>query len=220
MDLFADHEELSQAAAGRIARAAEQAVSERGRFLLCLCGGQTAPRTYQLLAEHELPWDRTHLFFGDERWVGESGNHYEAVRSLFPRANFHPYPLEPAEDAEAAAALYEAHLQEFFAGEPPRFDVAVQGLGADGHTASLFPDTAALAEQERWVVAHYVPVKERWRLTLTYPILAVARELLFLVSGPEKAEALKGVLRGSDLPATPLVQLSQARLFADRAATT
>jgi len=220
MDLFADHEELSRAAAERLARTAERAVAERGRFLLCLCGGSTPPRTYQLLAERrDLPWADTHIFFGDERWVGESGNHYESVRELFPRATFHPYPLG-AEDAESAAARYEEHLREFFEGELPRFDVAVQGLGDDGHTASLFPGTAALGEQERWVVAHFVPGKQKWRLTLTYPVLGAARELLFLVSGAAKQAALRAVFRGDDLPATPLVRLGHARVYADRAATT
>jgi 6-phosphogluconolactonase len=116
----------------------------------------------------------------------------------------HRMPAE-AEDIDAAAMSYESELRLAFGArgsEPPAFDLVWLGMGPDGHTASLFPGTAALEEETRWVVGNRVPQQDTWRMTLTFPVLAAAREVLFVVTGADKADALRAIRAGrSDLPA-------------------
>lgn len=212
---YTDWQALSAAACAWLTERAQMALSTRGRFLICLCGGSTPPLTYELWSQAALPWDKVHIFWGDERWLGEPGNHHETTGPLFEQAVLHPFPQ--AGQPEEAAATYEAQLTSFFGGLP-HFDVAVQGLGDDGHTASLFPGSPGLEEDRRWVVAHWIPAKGRWRLSLTYPALENSRELLFLVSGQAKRQALASVLQGADLPATRLIQQAQTHIFCDLAA--
>ena len=163
-----------------------------------------------------IPWDRIHIFWGDERWVplgSPESNAGEARRGFLdlvpiPPGNVHPWDTA-AESPREAAAAYETQLRELFA-EPsgiPRFDLVLLGMGNDGHTASLFPDTGALVADGRLAVANYVPKMDANRLTLTAPLLNAGREILFLVGGPGKADTLEAVLEGPELPANFPAQL-------------
>jgi 6-phosphogluconolactonase len=211
LEVVADRDELSRAAADRFCAQAQQAVHDRGRFTVALSGGSTPRDFYALLANEEagyrnqLAWDKLHFFWGDERHVppddAESNYKmaYEAMLSKVPvpAGNIHRIAAEMP-DAEEAARAYEAELRQFFQADsgPPRFDLALMGLGPDGHTASLFPQTAALHEKERWVVSNWVQKLHTHRITLTAPLLCQALEVLFLVAGGDKAIALRDVLHG------------------------
>jgi 6-phosphogluconolactonase len=217
----ADATELAATAAQRVVAASQAAIAERGRFALVLAGGDTPRMLYERLAaapEGAIDWARTTLFFGDERAVppDHPESNYRMAResllapSAIPAEQVHRIMGEAA--PQAAAAQYEAVLREQFTGDWPDFDLVLLGLGDDGHTASLFPGTAALDVTDRWVTANHVPALDAWRITLTLPALNQARELLFLVSGAGKAAALAAVLApGSDLPAAR-VQPVQGRV--------
>jgi 6-phosphogluconolactonase len=229
-------QDLFQAAAEEVIRAATGAVAERGRFTIALSGGSTPKSMYTLIAANAstgLPWDRMFFFWGDERHVppdDPESNYRMAKESLLskvpvPAANiFRALTENP--DAAAAAEAYEQTLRKFFAvapGEFPRFDLILLGLGPDGHTASLFPETAALQEKTRLVVANWVEKFNASRITFTLPVLNAARCVAFLVSGMDKAAVLHEVLEGN-APAekypSKLVRPSEGKLiwFVDRAA--
>jgi 6-phosphogluconolactonase len=209
--VFPDSEAVSRAAAGEFVRAATEAVAARGRFTVALSGGSTPQRLYQILAEapfrDRVDWGKVEVFWGDERSVPpdhKDSNFRMAREALLdrvplPAANVHRLEAERA-DRDAAARDYQAVLVRTFGvpadGEPPAFDLILLGMGPDGHSASLFPDTTALGEMKRWVVVNYVPKFATERVTLTYPILNRAREVLFLVAGADKAEPLHDVLEG------------------------
>ena len=203
-------EEVSREAAARLQRLAAESVVAAGRFSVALSGGSTPRALYELLAEppfrETIDWPRVHLFWGDERFVSADhpDSNYRLAREALiskvpiPSLNVHPIPTEDS-DPEAAAARYEETLRHFFVlseGDVPRFDLVFLGLGADGHTASLFPGSPALSESHRLVVATYVQKLAAWRLTLTPPVLRAARHVIFLVCGPDKASALQEVLKG------------------------
>jgi 6-phosphogluconolactonase len=206
---------VSRAAAALIVAQANLAVAARGRFSLALAGGATPRRTYELLTmprfSDQAPWDRVHVFWGDERCVPLSDSRSNARmamaawldRAPIPRAQMHPIDCAP--DSASAARRYEALLQEFFAGQPPRLDLVLLGLGEDGHTASLFPGAPVLAETQRWVAAVYAAAGDLHRVTLTAPLINQARLVAFLVAGRAKAAILQEVLHGplepSRLPA-------------------
>lgn len=206
-------QELFEAAAEEVVRSAAESVSQRGRFTIALSGGSTPKSLFNLLATNAksaLPWDRTFFFWGDERHVPptDPDSNYrmadEAMLSKIPvaSANIFRIPTENP-DAAAVAQAYEQTLQKFFAlkpGEFPRFDLILLGMGPDGHTASLFPNSAALQEKSRLVVANWVEKLKTHRLTLTLPVLNAGRCVTFLVSGTDKAPALHAVLE-SDAPA-------------------
>ena len=227
--IFADSDGLCREAAERILRDGQKAVADEGRFVLLLSGGQTPRRLYALLGSAEyrdrLDWTRTHLFWGDERAVplSDPQSNYRMVaetllsRIVIPEDHIHRIRTElPPEEA---AASYERELREFFAG-PPRFHVALLGMGADGHTASLFPGSHALREQKRLVVTTAKGSIER--ISLTLAALNAAREVLFLVTGTAKARVLAAALEGpldSELPAALVRPASgQVVWLVDRAA--
>jgi 6-phosphogluconolactonase len=201
-----DLRELSREAAARFQRLAADRIAAAGRFSVALSGGSTPRALYRLLGEppfHEtIDWPRVHLFWGDERFVppDHPDSNYRLAQEAFistvpiPAGNVHPMPTEGS-DPHAAAARYEETLRRFFASRP-RFDLVLLGLGADGHTASLFPGSPALDEDGRLVVAVYVPKLDAWRLTLTPPALRSARHVMFLVSGLDKASVLREVMEG------------------------
>ena len=205
-------QELFEAAAEVVVRTASEAVAQHGRFTIALSGGSTPKSLFHLLAANartSLPWDRMFFFWGDERHVPPTdpdSNYrmaHEAMLSKIPvaEANVFRVPAEMA-DASAAAAAYEQTLRKFFAlspGQLPRFDLILLGMGPDGHTASLFPGTDALQEKSRLVVANWVEKFKTSRITFTLPVLNAARCVAFLVSGTDKAEALRAVLE-SDAP--------------------
>ncbi len=228
-------QELFQAAADEIIRAATEAVRQRNRFTIALSGGSTPKGLYTLIAANAagLPWEKIFFFFGDERHVppdNPESNFRMANESLLskvpvPGSNVFRIPAELA-DAALAADAYEKTLRDFFSlkpGECPRFDVILLGLGPDGHTASLFPETAALREKSRLVVANWVEKMKTWRITLTFPVLNAARLAAFLVSGTDKAAILHEVLEGKgsdeEYPCR-MVKPTDGRLiwFVDRAA--
>ena len=195
------------AAAVEFLQRARTAIQGSGRFTVALSGGSTPRNLYSLLAtQSDVPWGQIRFFFSDERHVppdSSDSNFRMAYESLFSRA---PIPHEnifrvPAEipDADTAAQSYEQTLRQFFqleADDLPRFDLILLGLGPDGHTASLFPGTAALHEDERLVAANWVEQFKTWRITFTYPALNNAAAVLFMATGAEKQEALLQVLQG------------------------
>jgi 6-phosphogluconolactonase len=206
--VYSSSEELSAAAAREFAARAEEAIEEHGRFTVVLAGGSTPETMYGILARDymgRIDWSKVYVFFGDERSVPphhEDSNLKMASEVLLdhvPVANVHRIrgELPPDEAAEA----YEEELRKFFQTEDgPRFDLILLGIGADGHTASLFPWTPALEIQDRWVVANPVPRLDTTRITLTVPAINAARAVIFLVEGEDKAEAVREVLEGDADP--------------------
>lgn len=184
-------EALADAAASHIAGLIADSTD---RFTLGLAGGSTPPATYGQLRKHDLDWSRVDAWLSDERWVApddERSNGRMAKETLLDdvEARYHRPIWGDFIKADDSAAHYEAMIRSIHAdGEP---DVILLGLGEDGHTASLFPGTKALTETSRWFVANYVPQQEEVRLTATYPLLWLARNIVFLVSGEAKAQAVK-----------------------------
>ena len=207
---FDDLDELARAAAEEIAKSAEEAIAARGRFTIALSGGNTPKPAYRLLAEKPgIDWSRVHVFWGDDRHVppdhpdSNFGMAHEALLSKvpIPHDNIHRMRTEKA-DAERVAEEYAWTLRSAFGlgdlgeGEWPRFDLVLMGIGADGHTASLFPGSEAVRERSRLVIAPWVSSLATFRITLTAPVFNRAALALFLVSGEEKAEALRAILAG------------------------
>lgn len=206
---------LAEAGALEFARAAKDAFEDRGIFHAVLAGGSTPRALYARLTRPpfrgSIRWDRVRFFFGDERCVPpdhERSNYRMAREALFdplgiPAARV--FRMKGEADPARAARDYEAAIRRRFAGHRARFDFVLLGLGEDGHTASLFPETAALAERRSLVAANEVPKLSEWRLTLTFRALNAARRVVFLVSGPEKATAAAKILKKQrgyrDLPA-------------------
>lgn len=199
--------DLFQAAAAEWAAIASQAVSDKGRFTVALSGGSTPKSLYGLLASDfapKLPWDKSFFFWGDERHVppDHPESNYrmvnEAMLSKVPVPSANIFRVRAEEnDPAVAASSYERTLKEFFhlrPGEFPRFDLTLLGIGPDGHTASLFPGTAALGENQRLVVANWVEKFNTFRITVTFPVLNSSAYVMFLVSGKEKSGILREVL--------------------------
>jgi 6-phosphogluconolactonase len=206
--LYETPEELAEASARDFAARTQETIDERGRFAVALAGGSTPKATYEVLARdyaNELDWSRVHVFFGDERTVPpdhEDSNYrmaYETLLSHVPVGSVHRMRGELPPDE--AAAAYEEELRAFFGQvDIPGLDLILCGLGEDGHTLSLFPETAALDVNDRWVVANPVLKLGTTRLTLTIPVLNVSRAVSFVVAKESKAEALKEVLEGDADP--------------------
>jgi 6-phosphogluconolactonase len=199
--------------------------------LLALSGGSTPLPVYERLAKLALPWPSLHLFWGDERCVppdDQNSNYGNALRKFIsqapiPEANVHRIQgeLEPQEAAKA----YEDELRRFFGPEPPVMDLVLLGMGADGHTASLFPGCPELAESSRWAISSQPPAgtgPALPRVTLTLPVINAARAVLFLVAGEDKRPAVSSILRvlgnGSQLPAGLVRPAGELAWFLDRKA--
>ncbi len=223
IEVLATATDLFHAAAEEFVRVARSAIGAQGRFAVALSGGSTPKALYSLLAANyaDFAWNRVFLFFGDERHVPPTdpeSNYRMVQESLLtkigiPSENVFRVPAENP-DAAAAAADYEAQLRRFFElnsgnrqgvqpSEFPRFDLILLGMGPDGHTASLFPDTEALNEQSRLVVANWVAKFNTHRITFTFPVLNRAAEVMFLASGADKAEMLHQVLETKITPPLP-----------------
>jgi 6-phosphogluconolactonase len=215
VEVFGSPQELFHAAAEKFCGAGSSAIQDHGRFAVALSGGSTPRGLHQELVTHfssQLQWDKVFFLWGDERHVppdSSDSNYRMAKETLLSKL---PIPPEnifrvPAElpDARQAAARYEQTIQKLFRLDPdalPRFDFILLGMGPDGHTASLFPGTAALQEKDHLVVANWVEKMNAFRITFTYPVLNNAACVMFLVSGDEKAEMVRIALKdpGANLP--------------------
>ena len=235
--IYSDLVALSSAAAELFAQAASTQIAEAGYFAAALSGGTTPRQLYELLSTRpfasRISWDCVHLFQVDERCVApdHAESNFKMIRQALlaparvPRRCFHRMAAE-LEDPAEAAHQYALELSATFPareGDVPRFDLAILGMGADGHTASLFPDSPALEETQLWVCPNR-PTGKGWeRITLTFPVLNAAKQILFLVAGAEKASTLARVLEGPyqprNLPAQRIKPLNGRLLwYLDRAA--
>lgn len=210
-----DSAALAERAAQYFVEMVGEAVAGQGRARIAISGGSTPKSTFQLLADpnqpwrSRMPWNDLELYWVDERCVGpdDADSNYRMTReALLDHVPLTPdqihriegelYPLNAADE-------YESELRESFRLEGtqfPRFDLVALGMGPDGHTASLFPHTAALHEKSRIVTANHVPQMDTWRITLTWPVINAARSVFFLIAGADKAEVLKEVLTGPREP--------------------
>lgn len=209
--VFPDLQTLAQNAAERIVALAHTAITRDGQFTIGLSGGSTPEPLFALLARdsfaNQIDWAYVHVFWGDERCVppDHADSNFRMAQEtllshvLLPENNV--YRMKGELDPAQAAEEYEHRLRMFFGVTTwPHFDLLLQGMGNDGHTASLFPGTTALHEETRWVAANYVPKLDSWRLTLTVPAINAAAHIMFLVAGANKAPALKTVLQGPSAP--------------------
>jgi 6-phosphogluconolactonase len=224
--ILADPNSIAQTAAAEFLEAAQQAVSEKGSFSVALAGGSTPKALYGLLATNPLlqakvPWSKIQFFFGDERHVpptDEESNFRMAEEAMLGKAPVDPKQVHRIKgekrNAAQAAEEYEQDLRASFrlqAGEFPRFDLVLLGMGPEGHTASLFPGTKALKEERRLVVSNWVGKFYTDRITLTPPVLNNAARVIFMVHGEEKAPALKAVLEGPYEPEQLPAQIIQPK---------
>jgi 6-phosphogluconolactonase len=231
--VYPDLDALSRAAVEEVLRVVADSVPAHGRCAIALSGGHTPARMYALWAAEynaQTPWDKVHLFWGDERFVPQHDpqSNYRMARETFlarvqiPAGNVHPVPTNFSQP-QLAAEAYEAELRKFFRSAPPAFDVQLLGLGGEGHTASLFPGSPALDEKQRWVVAVHAPAEPPDRLTLTPVVLNCGRNTFFLVAGENKREIL-AALRSepesklSEYPAARIRPSGRVLWFLDQAA--
>lgn len=199
-------EEVAAAALGVVLQAQREALERSGQFHIALAGGSTPRRLYDLLAASgDADFSNWHVYFGDERWASADhpdNNARMARKALLDRVAIPPSQVHAIDTStgapDRAAQLYSLSLRRRLASQPgamPRLDLALLGLGADGHTASLFPGSSALnAAAGDLVVATWAPAVRAWRVTMTAAVLNAARAVVFLVSGPDKAEALARTL--------------------------
>ena len=203
--------------AKHLARAAQAAIKERGSFHVALSGGSTPKLMYSALKTLAVDWEHVHIYFSDERSVGpdsEDSNYRAAKLGLLDHVSIPPaqiHRIEGERDPHAAAADYAALL-------PARLDVVLLGMGDDGHTASLFPDTEGLHASGR-VIANWVPKLDTWRLSFTFAEINAARERWLLVTGVSKAETLREVQNGmGGVEGHPVEGVQNALWYMDTAA--
>lgn len=233
IDVSADFESLAHRVAQWLT---DLACATPGRFAVALSGGSTPKRLYQLLAaaplREAMPWERVHLFFGDDRFVpaDDPNSNFGMARAAMiahvpvPPENVHPIPVQGA--PAGGARQYEATLKAFYGADRldparPLFDVVLLGMGPDGHTASLFPGKPVLDEKRCWAVevpepglTPFVP-----RVTLTYPALESARSVAFVAAGADKTAMMRRVLAGEQaLPSARVAPVNELVWFVDRAA--
>ena len=231
--VYPDLEALSRGALEHVLAALRDAVAARGRFAIALSGGHTPAKMYSLWADEYAkltPWDRVHVFWGDERYVPHDDllSNYRMARETllsrvpFPPGNIHPFATNLPQPEQVAEAC-ETDLRKFFGTQPPEFDVQLLGLGGEGHTASLFPNSPALEEKKKWVMAVHAPVVPSDRLTFTPVVLNRGRNTYFLVAGQDKKEILTKIenepdTRASEYPAGRLRPSGKELWFLDQAA--
>jgi 6-phosphogluconolactonase len=209
---------LAEEAARQFQSAAKESIAARGAFKVALSGGSTPCALHERLTKapfrRGIEWKRTLFFFGDERCVppdSDRSNYRMARRTLFEPLGMREeraFRIRGEDPPKRAAEEYEGILEEQFPGERrPRFDLILLGLGADGHTASLFPGTRALSVRDRSVAANWVPQVGSWRVTLTYPALNAARRIVFLVAGAEKAAVAAAIIGKRSSSAFPAARV-------------
>lgn len=215
---FSDLEKTCSALAKRIVELSRESIEQKKTFSLVLSGGRTPRLLYNLLGTQyveKILWDFVHLFWGDERWVPR--NHHESNYAMafetliskvpIPKENVHPMPVN-ARTPAVGAEIYEKELKQYFRGIESAeilsaFDAVILGLGEDGHTASLFPGNPALFERDKWVVPVQAPASypTKDRLTLTFPVINISKNVFFLVSGEKKYKIVQSILnREKTLP--------------------
>ncbi len=202
---------LARRAAQYFVEMVTEAVEANGRARIAISGGSTPKAAFRLLADpnepwrFRMPWDQLDLYWVDERMVPPDqpdSNYHMTREAMLDHVPLRPdqiHRMEGELEPEVAAARYESELRNSFrleGAESPRFDLIALGMGEDGHTASLFPHTAAIHEMGRLVTANHVPQKETWRITLTWPVINHARSVFFLIAGEDKAAVLREVLTG------------------------
>jgi 6-phosphogluconolactonase len=210
--IYDDKHALSQHAAEYVMRIANESIDLHGHFIIAITGGTTPGELYSLLGSmpfrSQIDWQLVHIFWGDERCVPHNSpesNFYLAQEALLqkisiPESQIHPMPADQL-DRDAASQAYTVEMQNTFDTDGiPSFDLIHLGMGPEGHTASLFPHQASLHEKHRLVMPVSVPKPPPDRLTFTPPLLNAARNVLFLVTGSEKADALHAVLEGEYQP--------------------
>lgn len=225
-----DPEDLALRACEHIATALQLALDQRDRAQIALSGGSTPSKAYQRLGQQHLPWNRVDVFLGDERWVSadDASSNARMLRSTLLQAGepgaaacFHPVPTVELPSPEASADAFAQLITTSCSGEPPIFDMMLLGLGDDGHTASLFPGTEAPTVRDRWTTIGRGKGLER--ITLTAPVLSAARQVVFLVSGENKREALRRLLDPDEsLERTPAKRVqpnAEIVVLADHAAS-
>jgi len=210
-----DSAALARRAAQYFVEMAEESVAARGQARIAISGGSTPKAAFELLADTSqpwrarMPWDKLQLFWVDERCVppDHPDSNFRMTReALLDHVPLRPeqiHRMEGEQDPDAAAARYESELRNTFrleGAESPCFDLIALGMGNDGHTASLFPQTEALHEMGRLVTANHVPQKDTWRITLTWPVINHARSVFFLIGGANKATVLHEVFTGTREP--------------------
>lgn len=223
VQVCADLPHLSTAAAQQCVRQISAAIEARGVCHLALAGGSTPKALYALLAEpayaQQIAWDRLHVYFGDERYVPHDTpeSNYNMARAVLldkvalPVANIHPIPTAAGDarhDAQTYAVLLERNLPVH--NHVPVFDLVLLGMGEDGHTASLFPDTPVLNATEQSVAAVYVEKLASWRISLTLPVLNAAQCVMFIVSGSSKASMLRRVFTDTSAQQVPIQRVRPA----------
>ena len=225
-----DKSDLSRVAADYLLDEVQKAVAARGRARIALSGGSTPRELFARLADRAdryydaMPWSAVEIFWVDERCVAPTdpeSNFRMTRESLLDHLPISPnqvFRMEGEVEPELAASRYESLLRNHFrleGAEAPAFDVVMLGLGVDGHTASIFPNTAAIYEFGRLVVANHVPQKNTWRITLTWSVINQARNVFFLIAGADKAEPLRALVKGPynpDLLPSQLIRPANRRL--------
>lgn len=223
--VFKDIDEISEFISKIWIGIARAAIEKRNRFIIAISGGSTPQRLYQDItsSKHALPWNKTHIFLVDERFVpfDSPESNYGMIREKFlnrfsiPKENIHSVPIE--ESCQASAQKYGLELKTFFqlqGWKLPEFDLIMLGIGEDGHTASLFPGDKAIHEKVHLACAVHLDRIKNERITLTLPVINNARNVIFLVAGKNKANIIKEILGGGDLelPAA-MVKPRHGRLF-------
>ena len=218
MEIFDELSQLHEATTQAFCDLANTSIESNGIFRVALSGGSTPKRIYELIAERKLDWPHIHWFWGDERNVpldhadSNARMVHEALldRVDIPRSNIHEVPVDVETPAEAAKQYEQILRQHFGEATFPMWDLALQGLGDDAHTASLFPETDAVQEHKRWFVENWVEKLGSYRYTLTAPAINSARQIWFMVAGKGKQNALKTVLFGPNSPELYPAQLINA----------
>ncbi len=206
LKIFPEKLEASYYAVSLFLDTCRKAIEERGKCTIALTGGSSPDKLYSLLAEDKdkLDWSKLYIFWGDERMVpfnhpdNNAAMAYEKLLNHVPVNPEQVFRMHHEPDPETAAVAYQKQVTDVLGEENPRFDLILLGMGDDGHTASLFPGTRALAVNHRWVVANYVEAKDAWRITFTYPLINRARQVVFLVFGEKKAPVLHEVLNSEE----------------------
>ncbi len=208
--IYDDDLAVSVAAADFFVNTAVESVKEKGRFSVALSGGGSPKKLYELLAtdkyRNQIPWEDVYIFWGDERFVprDDEQNNAKMAFDVFlshipvPEENIFPIPI--AMTPRESAAEYEKNLHTYFHNTEPSFDLVLLGLGENGHTASLFPETSVLDKKNLWVSEVYVENQKMYRITLTAPVINKAKNIVFIVFGENKAEIISNILQGAYRP--------------------